>query len=226
MAAGAFKMTCARNRFNGALTILAVLIVFSVSFSSDYSHLPPFGRDTVLVWKITNADLESSFVIRIASFSPDRFLEWESENNQGTVFMPASDLQDAKGYSNRSLFEAGVDKRSKNYTTLWLSRRIYTELKTKGKAKCRLDGVGATFEYLGQESLTVDVNNSAENLPVIKATDGRGSEYWFLDQEDNPLLVKHEVRHYSQILSIISTDRPNTLRWIKGRKLTNPPQKQ
>jgi hypothetical protein len=218
-------MTYSRNRFNGALTILAALMVFSVGFSSDQNNLPPFGRDTVLVWKIMNADVESSFVIRIASFSPDRFMEWESENNQGTVFMPASDLQNAKGYSSRSLFEAGVDKRSNKSTTLWLSRKIYRELKAKGKAKCRLDGVGATFEYLGQDSLTVEVNKSAENLPVIKATDGRGSEYWFLDQEDNPLLLKHAVRHYNQILSVISTDRPNALRWIKGRMLTNPPQK-
>jgi hypothetical protein len=217
-------MTYSRKRFDNALTVLAVLMIFSVGFSSDHSSLPPFGRDTVLVWKVMNADVESSFVIRIASFSPDRFIEWESQNNQGTVFMPASDINDAKGYSNRSLFEAGVDKRSNKYTTLWLSRKIYRELKIRGKAKCRLDGVGATFEYLGRDSLTVEVNKSVENLPVIKAADGRGSEYWFLDNEENPLMLKHLVRSYSQTLSIISTDRPNTLRWIKGRKLTNPPK--
>ncbi len=219
-------MIFSSNRFHCALIILAVVMVFSVNVSGDDSNLPPFRRDTVLVWKIMNADVESSFVVRIASFSPDRFMEWESENNQGTVFMPSRDLQDAKSYTSRSLFETGVDKKSKKNTTLWLSRQIYRELKSKGKAKCRLDGVGGTFEYLGQDSLAVEVNKSIEELPVIKATDGRGSEYWFLDQEDNPLLAKHVVRHYSQTLSVISTDRPNTLRWIKGRKLTNPPQKQ
>lgn len=217
-------MTYLRNHFRSALIILTALMVLGLNASSDDNNLPPFGRDTVLIWKIKNADVESSFVIRIASFSPDRFMEWESENDQGTVFMPLRDLQEAKGYASRSLFEAGVDKRSKKNTTLWLSRQIYRELKSKGKAKCRLDGVGGAFEYLGQDSLTVEVNNTAKELPVIKATDGRGSEFWFLDQEENALLAKHVVRHYSKTLSVISTDRPNTLRWIKGRKLTNPPK--
>lgn len=217
-------MTYSINLFRYALITLAVLMIFSFSVSGDDSNLPPFGRDTVLVWKIMNADVESSFVIRIASFSPDRFMEWESESSQGTVFMPLRDLQEAKGYASRSLFEAGVDIRSKKNTTAWLSRKIYHELKSKGKAKCRLDGVGGIFEYLGQDSLTVEVNKAAIELPVIKASDGRGSEFWFLDQEENPLLAKHVFRHYSKTLSVIGTDRPNALRWIKGRKLTNPPK--
>ena len=60
-------------------------------------------------------------------------------------------------------------------------------------------------------------------LPVIRVSDDRGSERWFLDDADNPLLVKHLFRQYSQTLVSITTDRPNTLRWIKGRKLANPP---
>jgi hypothetical protein len=86
--------------------------------------------------------------------------------------------------------------------------------------------VGATFEYLGRDNLTVEVNGTPRELAVIKASDGRGDEFWFLDQVGNPLMVKHAVRNYTQTLSVISTDRHNTLRWIKGKKLTNPPQKQ
>jgi hypothetical protein len=59
-------------------------------------------------------------------------------------------------------------------------------------------------------------------LPVIKVNDDRGSERWFLDSEENPLLVKHAIRQFCQILASITTDRSNTLRWIKGKKLTNP----
>jgi len=55
-------------------------------------------------------------------------------------------------------------------------------------------------------------------------SDGRGGERWFLDQEENPLLVKHTVRHYTEVLSSITTNRANTLRWIKGKKLQNPPR--
>jgi hypothetical protein len=219
-------MTNIRNCFRGILTIPVVLTIFNLAASADKNNLPPFGRDTVLVWKSQIGNMKSSFVVRIASFSPDRFVEWESENNQGTVFMPSRDLVEAKDYVSRDLFEGGVDKRSKKNTTLWLSQRIYLELKSKGKAKCRVDGVGATFEYLGRDNLTVEVNGTPRELAVIKASDGRGDEFWFLDQVGNPLMVKHAVRNYTQTLSVISTDRHNTLRWIKGKKLTNPPQKQ
>jgi len=77
--------------------------------------------------------------------------------------------------------------------------------------------------YRGNDHLTVDVNRNSTELPVIKVADDRGSERWFLDQEDNPLMVKHVVRAFSQTLASITTDRPNTLRWIKGKKLTNLP---
>ncbi len=216
-------MTNFRECFQSAFMI-AALMIFQQGANTAENNLPPFGRDTVLVWKMTNPGLESNFVVRIASFNPDRFMEWESESNQGTVFMSSRDIEEAKGYVNRSLFEGGVDKRSEQNTTLWLSRRIYQELKSKGKVKCLLDGVGGAFESLGQDHLTVEVNSTPRELTVIKATDGRGSEFWFLDREDNPLMVKQVIRNYSQTLTVISTDRPNTLRWIKGPKLTNPPK--
>lgn len=217
-------MTYLGNGFRGVLLIMTILVPCSLSPSADKTNLPPFGRDTVLVWKIENSELESSFVVRIASFNPDRYIEWESENSQGTVFMPSRDIQEAKGYDSRNLFEGGVDRKSKKNTTLWLSRRIFEDLKSKGKAKCRLDGVGGAFNYLGLESISIDVNDTSRELPVIKASDGRGSEFWFLDQEENPLMVKHMFRNYSQTLTVINTDRPNTLRWIKGSKLANPPK--
>ena len=219
-------MTFFRNLLGGALFVLAALITAYPGAFAEEDNLPSFGRDTVLVWEIENGDLDANFVVRIALFDPDRFMEWESENSQGTVYMPSRDIRDAKGYVTRNLFEGGVDKKSKNNTTIWLSRRIYRELKSKGKAKCRLDGVGGTLEYLGQDSLTVDVNSIPKQLPAIKASDGRGSEFWFLDREENPLMVKHRVRKYSQTLTVISTDRSNTLRWIKGEKLAHPPQTQ
>ena len=105
-----------RNRLGYTLLILIALMVSNIGASSDGNNLPTFGRDTVLVWTILNGEMESNFVVRIASFSPDRFMEWESENSQGTVFMPSRDIQDAKSYESRDLFEGGVDKKSKKNT--------------------------------------------------------------------------------------------------------------
>ena len=70
----------------------------------------------------------------------------------------------------------------------------------------------------------MEVNRIPRELPVIEASDGRGSEFWFLDLEENPLMAKQVIRHYSQTLAAITTDRLNTLRWIKGEKLAHPPR--
>ena len=182
-------------------------------------ELPAFGRDTVLVWRILNQGESSSFVVRIAEFLPDRFVEWENATTQGTIFMPNRVVISAKAFVNARLFEAGVDTKAKNATTLWLSQQVYRNLKDKKKIKLALDGLDSWMTYQGDDRLTVEVNRSPMVLPVIRVEDGRGSERWFLDQQENPLMVRDAIRKYSQTLVSVTTDRSNTLRWIKGKKL-------
>ena len=62
------------------------------------------------------------------------------------------------------------------------------------------------------------------NVPVLRVADDRGNERWILDDEKNPLVVKHLFRSYTMTLVSATTDRPNTLRWIKGVKLAHPPR--
>jgi hypothetical protein len=199
------------------------LVIASVSMWAQ-SSLPVFARDTVLVWQDRNQDFSSDFVVRIAEFLPDRFVEWEDSTTQGTIFMTNHDILSAKGFVGANLFSSGSDTRGKNATTLWLSQRLFEDLKDKKKTKCDLDGVAATLTYLGEGELEVEVNKIPARLPVIKVSDDRGAERWFLNQADNPLLIKLTVRNYTQVLTSITTDRHNTLRWIKGKKLDNPPQ--
>jgi len=189
--------------------------------SSD-AALPAFGRDTVLVWKISNQDEAATFVVRIAEFLPNRFVEWENSTTQGTIFMTQKAVTSARIFVNARLFEGGVDTKGKDATTLWLSQQVFRELKTKSRAKLAIDSIEGWMTVEGSDQLVVEVNRTPVALPVIKIKDDRGQERWFLDQEENPLLVKHVYRTFSQTLKSITTDRPNSLRWIKGRKLTSP----
>jgi hypothetical protein len=201
----------------------AMLAIAWKELFADEIQLPAFGRDTVLVWNIKNANYSSDFVIRIAEFLPDRYLEWEEPPSQGTIFMPSRDVQEAQGFVNSQLFETGVDTRSKNATTLWLSQKIYRDFKNKKRIKINLDGVPGWMTFEGTDQFTVEVNKTKISLPVIKIKDDRGSERWFLDLEENPLMVRHLINQYDQSLVSITTNKSNTLRFIKGRKLANPP---
>jgi hypothetical protein len=207
------------------LIVVFIILVCCAALAADEiseKALPAFGRDTVLVWKLQHLDYSADFVVRIAQFLPDRYLEWENETTQGTVLMPGRDIEDAKGYINSSMFQSGSDTKGNRSTTLWLSRQIFQDLKANKKAKCQINGTMGFLAYMGKDTLAVEVNRVSQILPVIKVMDDRKEERWFLDQEDNPLMLNHRVRKFRQTLTSITTDRSNTLRWIKGRKLENP----
>ncbi len=216
-------MKTGKTSFCVLLAFIAMPATAWKMLSADDFQLPAFGRDTVLVWKTQTPKYSSDFVLRIAEFLPDRYVEWEEQPFQGTLFMPSRDLQEAKGYVSSQLFEPGVDTRSKNATTVWLSRKIFLDFKARKRIKINLDGVPGWVAWEGTERFTVEVNKSKVQLPVIKMKDDRGSERWFLDQEENALLVRHLLKEYDHSLVSITTNRSNTLRFIRGRKLENLP---
>ncbi|HSW39823.1 MAG TPA: hypothetical protein VLL97_10060 [Acidobacteriota bacterium] len=214
-----------RERRLPLLPVIVVLLLFPVmTASSGAENMMTFGRDTVLVWNIRNAGFESHFVVRLASFSPDIYFEWENEKTQGKVFIPQQDVANAKDYITSRFFAGGREIRSRNATTIWLSRKIYADLKEKKRVRYNLDGVATTYTLIGEDTMAVEVNQSVKELPVLIVDDGRGGERWFLDCRENPLLMRHRLRNYDKILAGITTDRKDTLRWIKGRKLTHPPR--
>src|SRR5437867_4260108 len=204
------------------LPALCALIGIGMAVPAQDSRLPQFGRDTVLVWKISNQEDSATFVVRIAQFLPDRYIEWENATTQGTILLPNKAVAGAKNFVNARLFEGGVDTRGKDTTTLWLSQQVFRELKLKNRVKLAIDSVDGWMVVDGSDQLVVEINRSPIAVPVVKVKDDRGQERWFLDMEENPLMVKHVFRAFSQTLKSITTDRPNTLRWIKGKKLTSP----
>jgi hypothetical protein len=206
---------------NAVFPLLWGYIVLALSFQSAPpaadAQIPPFGRDTVLVYRSSNEN-DGNFVVRIARFSPDRYVEWEDKTTQGTILIPEKSVSEARALVNFQLFQAGVDTRGKNATTLWLSHRIYREMHESTKLKFDIDGLPTQVTVIGFDTMPVEINRVSKSVPVIKTKDERGSERWFLDSEDNTLLVNLLVRNYQQKLASITTDRPNTLRWIKDKK--------
>jgi hypothetical protein len=213
--------TKVKDTGSAVLWFIACGLIVVRAFAASQAEWPTFGRDTVLVWNIQNQQYSSELVVRIAEFSPNRFLEWEDGVTQGTILIPDQAVREAKGFST-NLFRSGVDVRTENVITLWLCQKIFRELKEKKKVKLDIDSVPGWMSLQGTDQLAIEVNRSSMTFPVIKTLDDRGSERWFLDLEPNPLMVQHVVRKYRQTLASITTNEPNTLRWIKGKKLSSP----
>ena len=218
--AGDFRRTMSGKTIGPCILVASVLFAVMWSFPSGHEEdLPSFGRDTVLVWEISSRDLKADFVVRLAAYSPNLLMEWEDRKTQGTVFIPSREIMGAKGYVNNKLFKSGIDTRAKDETTVWLSRSVYRDLKEKKEAKLKIERVQGRMTCLGEGELTVEVNGSPMKLPVIKVRDNRKAEWCFLDREDNALMVQYRMREYRKTLVSITTNRKNTLRWLKGPKL-------
>ncbi len=201
-------------------SILTVcLLAVCIGSAETDPMLPDFGQDTVLVWESGTQGGTSTFVVRLASFYPDRLMEWEDRISQGSLLISNRDLLEADGYVNNKLFKQGMDIRSDDETTLWLSRKTFKALKEKKEAKCTIDRVAGKMTYEREDFFSVEVNGSPILLPIIIVRDDRGSEKWFLDNEDNPILIKYILRQYKKTLISITTNRKNTLRWLRGQKL-------
>ncbi len=204
------------NTMNSAWRTALILILAAccVGALQDSTNWPTFGRNTVLVYR-NSLEGNSTIVVRIAEFSPNRHIEWEDGVTQGTILLTEKAVNNARDFTTWRFFQAGSDTRGNDATTLWLSCRLFRELKERQKMKFSVDGIVTAVTLIGSGQMTIDVNRTPRTLPVIKTKDERGAERWFLDTEANPLIVNMMVRDYQEKLASITTDRPNTLRWIK-----------
>ena len=181
--------------------------------------LPDFPLGTVLVWKSENRGYTSEFVIRIARFKPDRYFEWESGNTQGTVLLKQGAVEGARKFTGSRLMQAGADIETNNEITYWLSRALFLELRDKGKTTFMLESIKAELVLTGKSNHTLQVNQQPHTVELLEARDSRGGIWGFLDDEANPILIKRRVNTYQEELASVSTNRPGSLRWIKGKRL-------
>ena len=174
------------------------------------------GEKSILVYQSEDRQQrQSQFVLRLARYRPDIFLEWESLSHQGTLHLYQNAVQEAKVFHLSSLFEVGVDMESGDAMTVWLSGKVYRELTEKGSSKIRLNRLPVTLSLMEEGSFTLTVDKQVVEIPVIHVQDDRKGLWMFYKNPENPLLVAYHSTYFSQHLKTISTASTNKLRWIQ-----------
>ncbi len=181
--------------------------------------LPEFTQGTVMVFRSVTRGYEYNFVLRIAQFRPGCYFEWEGQSNQGTVYLKPQAVEEARKYNSQRLFQNGIDAESAEETTYWFSRALLSEVKQKRKASIFLDSLKTQISLVAEETFTLSVNQKKVSLSAVVLKDGRGGQWWILDNPDNPLVLQRKINSFTESLASIDTTRADTLRWIKGRKL-------
>lgn len=197
----------------GAALFLSSSLLFGNSFS--------LGPNSILVYENQTSEDKSQFVLRVARYRPDIFLEWESSSHQGTLHLYREAVKEGTSFSLNSLFEVGVDMESSRVMTVWLSERMYRELTLSGETKIKLNRLPLLMKLKGEGTYRLKLNKKVEEIPVIYVEDSRKGSWTFHKNPENPILVEYVFPYFRQSLKVVSTARTNKLRWI--RKL--PPVK-
>ena len=183
-----------------------------VSLAGDRA-LGKLESGATVVWDTSARDHTSEFIIRIASYSPERHFEWESRAQQGTIRIPEKVLKEGKKITFARLFDNGVDIDRADFLTLWLSERIYEELKNSKRSKIMMDSIKDEFSLVDNLRYPLTIDKERTEVPALKVKDSRGATWIFLDDLENPIMLEYKNQYYEQKIRYVTT-RGNILRWI------------
>ncbi len=171
--------------------------------------------NTILIYENTTREKTSQIVIRVARYQPDIVMEWETRMDQGTVHLYRKAVDQSRRFTLSGLFEVGVSSVSKDETTVWLSRALYDQLATGKTQKIYFNRTPLKMTRLRSEDARILVDGEDVESAVVVVKDDRRGEWAFLDNRENPLLIRYSSPFYVTELSKVVNPEKASLRWIK-----------
>jgi hypothetical protein len=169
-----------------------------------------------VVWDSDAQGHTSEFIIRIAEFGPDRYFEWESRAQQGTIRIPAAILKESRKISFARLFDNGVEIDRADFLTLWLSENIYDDLKRNQRSQLTLDAIKEEFLLVETIPYPLMVDKQRVVVSALKLKDSRGAFWTFMDARDNPIMLEYRSKYFLQKVRSLTT-HGNILRWVRKK---------
>lgn len=114
----------------------------------------------------------------------------------GSIAFPKSALE--KGHHHAFPLMKG-DRTFDDRTSMWLSGELVNEVQ-KGHAHRETTCCAAEWELIGKESISILLNGEETDLKVLHLKDDTRSEYWVLDDPENPLIIK-AVKGWEMVLT-------------------------
>jgi hypothetical protein len=142
-------------------------------------------------------------------------MEWETRMDQGTVQLYRKAVDQSRRFTLSGLFEVGVSSASKDEMTVWLSRALYDGLTTGKTQKILFNRTPLKMTPLRSEDARIEVDGKDVVSAAVVLEDNRRGEWVFLDNRENPLLLKYTSPFYMTRLSKVVNPEKTSLRWIK-----------
>jgi hypothetical protein len=193
----------------------ALVISLSMATPTLQATSLAFGERTILVYENQTREDRHQFVLRIARFRPDIFLEWESLNHQGTIHLRRKAVAESRKMTVGGLFEAGVDMDSKDVMTNWFSMELFQQLIREGSTRIYLNKRSILLYLVEDETRVLTVDSVEVEIPAVRIRDSLNGTWVVHKNARNPVLIEYQTQYYRTLLKRVSTSRSNHLRWIK-----------
>lgn len=173
--------------------IIALAFSFSAKCQNPSAGSILFKKGTEIWFDVTISEQTHALTVTVVSMNPDLTVDWKTDEaapRMGRTTISQNITADSRKLTDD--FKDGVTTVKENF--LWFSKGLFTELAI-GKTMYSKDENPKLYGLVnsGIEKMNVSVNGKMKTLNVIHAvtvTTGSNNEYWILNDENNPVILK------------------------------------
>jgi hypothetical protein len=178
---------------------LACLLLFIVFISSESISAQKKSKNDwlksgdTLIYDLLNQSKQHNFIVTHLQIENNIAFDWNITNPNemaGSLVISRYALDTAT--TQKNYFQDGesvlMDK-----TCVWVSKKVYNEMKKKKTVAINSGNGMAVLEYKGKEDYTFKLNGVEHTVKVIYGVTNKAEKYWILDDPKNPIIMKMDL---------------------------------
>ena len=186
-----------KNLVNYSVFLILSFFLFSCASMGNLAKLGVnFIEGSDLYYQVKQESNEYPFTLNMNHFTESTIsFDWELDNNRsnGAVFMSEEALNSATDLMN--YFIGGYSELD-DKTSVWVSKKVFNDIKEGKKVKIGLDGGNYDiFSLFGKDQYAFK-NKKADQkitIPILILKGENNNQIWIADDFDNRLIVRMDV---------------------------------
>lgn len=168
--------------------ILGVLFLIPmVSFAGN----PKFGPGTRIAYEVDYRGETYDFIVYIEKRDREgiriRYSMTDDARTHGMIMLTSDALKESRAQNN---YFNGSDLYLNASTTVWVSEKVYSELKDQKYSRIDPGEGEEKFNLTGEAKMDLPFGDKLKKVKVLIAESESGKSYWILDDKKNPLILK------------------------------------
>lgn len=182
------------------LLLIACVIGTLTAFmpSTRYSDLEEIKVNSQLAYNVDFRGQKYQFVVDVQKKSPDLVFKYNLTMGGGMEATVTVTEEAMKTAINQQNYFNGADRTLNTETTVWVSKKVFNEIKNSGKTIIgNAQGMGAfkadEYTLTGTVDFNAMVNGEEVKLKALHIKAANDYQYWIWDNAKDPLILKMDL---------------------------------